>query len=371
MKRHARTLSVLLGSVLLSCPTLAAEQKKLIEFGWDEPDPAFMRGHVTGMERTPFDGCVFHINYSKPGGGQANFTWECWGKRTFTEAELKPALDDLKATRFRRFTHNFLRFNTTPADLDWFDDFSAVLANARLAARVAREGRCKGLLFDIEQYNAPLFDYRKQRDAGQKSWELYAAQVRRRGREVMAAFQQGYPNLTIFLTFGYCLPWNQTRGGQRALADCSYGLLAPFLDGMLEAAQGRARFVDGHELSYSYKDPMRFDTAYQTMKDGLLPIVRDPLRYRRFFSFGFGIWMDEDWRKKGWDEQDLSKNYFTPEALEASVHRALEVADEYVWIYTETPRWWSAEGKPVKLPAAYDAAVRRAREAVGRARPKR
>jgi hypothetical protein len=107
------------------------------------------------------------------------------------------------------------------------------------------------------------------------------------------------------------------------------------------------------------------------MKDGLLPIVRDPLRYRRFFSFGFGIWMDEDWRKKGWDEQDLSKNYFTPEALEASVHRALEVADEYVWIYTETPRWWSAEGKPVKLPAAYDAAVRRAREAVGRARPKR
>ena len=36
-------------------------------------------------------------------------------------------------------------------------------------------------------------------------------------------------------------------------------------------------------------------------------------------------------------------------------------ADEYVWIYTETPRWWSKEGGPVKLPKAYEEAVRKAR----------
>ncbi len=356
-------LGLLCGLLAFVAPAAAAQPpvKKLIEFGWDEPDTAFMRQHVAEMERTPFDGCVFHVNYAKPGGGQGNFTWECWSKRAFTEAELKPALDDLKATRFRRFTHNFLRFNTTPADLDWFDDHAAVMENARLAARVAREGRCKGLLFDIEQYNAPLFNYRKQRDAEKKSWEVYAAQVRQRGREVMSAFQAGYPDLTVFLTFGYCLPWHETRGGQRALADCSYGLLAPFLDGLVEAARGKARFVDGHELSYSYKDTTRFAPAYQTMKQGVLPIVRDAERYHQFFSLGFGIWMDEDWRKKGWDEKDSSKNFYPPEAFEASVRRALEVADEYVWIYTETPRWWSAEGKPLKLPEAYDAAVRRAR----------
>ena len=79
------------------------------------------------------------------------------------------------------------------------------------------------------------------------------------------------------------------------------------------------------------------------------------------FSFGFGIWLDEDWRKFGWDTNDLSKNFYSPVAFEASVRTALETADEYVWIYTETPRWWSAEGTPVKLPAAYDAAVRRVR----------
>ncbi|MBI2946870.1 MAG: hypothetical protein HYY23_04435 [Verrucomicrobia bacterium] len=350
--------------MLVGASLQAAERpvKKLIEFGWDEPDPAFIRGHLAEMEGTPFDGCVFHVNYARPGGGTGSFTWEAWGQRTFTEAELKPALDDLKAIHSRRFSHNFLRFNTTPAKLDWFDDHSAVIHNARLAAQVARLGSCAGVLFDIEQYEGPLFDYRKQRDAKEKSWEVYAAQVRRRGREVMSAFQSGDPNLTIFLTFGYCLPWAQSGGGKKALADCPYGLLAPFLDGMVEAAHVRVKIVDGHELSYGYKDPDRFPKAYETMRETLLPIVRDPEEYRRVFSFAFGIWMDQDWRKNGWNAEDTSKNYFTPETFEASVRKALEVSDEFVWIYTETPRWWSAEGKPVKLPEPYDAAVRRARK---------
>jgi hypothetical protein len=335
--------------------------KKLIEFGWDEPDTAFMRRHIGKMEQTPFDGCVFHVNFKDRTGATGNFTWQGWGERSFTEADLQTAMDDLKATPFRQFTHNFLRFNTTPAKLDWFEDHSAVIQNARLAALVARKGKCRGILFDIEQYEGPLFDYRKQRDRETKSWELYAAQARRRGREVMEAFQAGFPRVTIFLTFGYSLPWHESRQGRTSLAECHYGLLAPFLDGMLEAAREDARFIDGHELSYGYKDSDRFGQAYAAMRQQLLPIVADPKRYQRFFSFGFGLWMDNQWRKVGWDTADFSKNYFSPETFQSSLRRALEVADEYVWIYTETPRWWSNEGTPVKLPEAYLEAVRRAR----------
>ena len=65
--------------------------RKLIEFGWDEPDTAFMRAHIAAMQATPFDGCVFHVIYAKPGGGAGNFTWVCWGKRAFSEAELAAA----------------------------------------------------------------------------------------------------------------------------------------------------------------------------------------------------------------------------------------------------------------------------------------
>lgn len=334
--------------------------KKLIEFGWDEPDTAFMRKHIAEMEQTPFNGCVFHINYTKSDGSPGTFLWECWGSRAFQEREFSAAIEDLRQTPLKRFTHNFLRFNTVPGKIDWFDDFSAVLNNARLAAKIAREGRAAGILFDIEQYDGPLFNYRKQRDAGSKSWDEYAEQARRRGAEVMGAFQEGYPDLTIFMTWAMSLPYQQSGGDATKLADCDYGLLAPFLEGMLRAATGATRIVDGFESSYAYKDPSQFDAAWQTMTRGVLSMVADDQKYQQVVSPGFGVWMDYDWRKHGWNEQDFSMNFYTPEQFEKTLAKAWQTTDQYVWIYTETPRWWTADGKPAKLPDAYDQAVRRA-----------
>lgn len=293
-------------------PAPEAGRKQLIEFGWDEPDTGFLRRHINAMEQTPFDGCVFHAHFTGPDGQTGNFTWSGWGQRAFAEAELEAALDDLRATPFRRFTEDFLRFNTTPADVDWFDDFAPILANARLAARVARRGKCRGLLLDIEQYQGKLFDYRAQRDAKTKPWDEYAAQVRRRGREVMEAFQEGYPDLTVLLTFGYSLPWAPSEGGKRAPAECGYGLLAPFLDGMVEEARGKTRLVDGYELSYGYREPARFAAARRTMAEGLLPLVADAAKSRRVLSNGFGLWMDHDWRHRGWDVEDVSRTTSRP-----------------------------------------------------------
>ncbi len=284
------------------------------------------------------------------------------GQACLLRGRAAPALDELKATPYRRFTHNFLRFNTAPADLDWFDDFAAIVNNARLAAHVAREGRCAGLLFDIEEYESKLFTFSKQRDASTRSWDEYAAQARRRGREVMDAFQAGYPDLTVFLTFGYNLPRTTSDNGRKPLQDCSYGLLAPFLDGLVDAARGKTRLVDGCELAYGYKERSQFEKAYRLMREGVLPIVADNQKYNHVISAGFGLWLDLDWRKKGWNADDPTKNAFTPEAFEMSLRWALDRSDEYVWIYTETPRWWSEEGGRVKLPEAYVTAVRRARE---------
>ena len=362
--RRLALLSWLAGLMAFTAQAQLVELKgkKLIEFGWDEPGTAFLRAHMAEMQRTPFDGCVFHVDYRKPDGTKGSFTWQGWGQQVFTEADLRDALADLLATRFGRFKQNFLRFNTTPGKLDWFDDHTAVVTNARLAARLARDGRCAGILFDIEQYEGPLFNYRQQRDAKVKSWELYAAQARARGREVMQAFQEAYPRAARFsrLLAIRCRGRNPLRAS-KPLADCSYGLLAPFLDGMVEAAKGQVRLVDGYELSYGYKTAAQFSAARKSFHQELLPIVRDPQKYQRVFSLGFGLWLDQDWRKHGWDLDDFSKNYFSPETFQVSAREALRAADEYVWIYSETPRWWSNEGKPQKLPEAYDAAIRKAR----------
>jgi hypothetical protein len=360
-----------IGGTLFGCAAIpswvSTPAKRLIEFGWDEPDTAFLRRHVGQMEQTPFDGVVFHVNYTQPDGKPGDFLWEAWGKRAFTEAELATARAELQATPFDRFTHNFLRFNTSPGDVDWFEDFSAILANARLAARLARTGRAAGILFDTEQYQAPLFDYRKQRRADTTAWDAYADQVRRRGREIMEAFQSGYPDLTVFLTLGYGVPWLEMRSGAATLAACEYGLLAPFLDGMLETATGRARFVDGYEPTYFHnKDLEKFAAAYRMVTADVLPIVSDPARYRRLVSVGFGLFLDYDPQERIWNGVDGNQNYYTPAAFEASVRTALEVADEYVWIYTQVPRWWSPAGAAVNLPAGYTDALRRALQDVQR-----
>jgi hypothetical protein len=366
-RREILTLGLGIGCSLLGCatvpPRLGEARKKLIEFGWDEPDTVFLRRHLAQMERTPFDGCVFRVTSSRPDSTLGPFLWEAWGRHAFGDDELQSALDDLQATPFHRFTDNFLRFNVTPGDVDWFEDFSAVVANAGLAARIACAGKAKGILFDVEQYVSPLFTYRKQSRVGTVAWEEYAAQARRRGREVMEAFQGGYPDLLVFLTFGYSQPWRETRGGLKPLAECEYGLLAPFLDGLVDAARGNTRFVDGYEPAYFHnKDTRVFAIARRVITRDVLAIVADPSAYRQRFSVSFGLWMDFESATRGWDGVDASKNFYSPEEFEQSVRVALECADEYVWIYSEIPRWWSAGGPPVNLPVAYADTLRRARQ---------
>ena len=346
-------LATALGLIVALTPARGdepAKPKVLIEFGWDEPDTAFLRQNIAAMERTPFDGCVFHAVAESADGRLADLAWKAWGKRGFSEAELTEAFDDLKATRLSRFTHNFLRFNTTPADLDWFDDHAAVLANARLAARLARAGRSRGILLDTEQYQGQLFNYGKQRDRGTKTLRAYDDKARLRGRELMAAFQDGFPGLTVLLTFGPSLVRAKTDGGKIPREDTEYGLLVPFLEGMAEARRGDSRIVDGHEPSYGYRDVNRFDAALEAIRSATPKL-----------DAGFGLWLDYDHPKHGWDAEHTARNYFTPDAFETSLRAALERSDGIVWVYTEKPRWWSKDGGTVKLPEAYVAAIRRAR----------
>ena len=342
-------------------PSAADTAKKLIEFGWDEPDPRFMREHIAQLLRTPFDGCVFHLTFRNPSGRDDNFAWRVWSRGAFPDSAVQRGLDDLRATRFGRFRYNFLRINVTPANFDWFDDHGAVLHNVNLAARVARAAGCPGLLFDTEPYQKPLWWYEKQRDTTAHGWDGYAAQAHRRGREVIEAMQAGYPDLTVILTFGYSMSWEKRPGGLGALRQSEYGLLAPFLDGMFAGARGRTTIVDGYEQSYGYRDTTKFTRAYHRVRFELLPIVADTAAYARHLSVGFGLWMDLDWKRFGWDTLATDRNFFTPAAFERAECAALRTADRYVWVYTEAPRWWSEAGKPVQLPAAYDSAVRHPR----------
>ena len=342
-------------------PGTGTAGKLLIEMGWDQPDTRFMRDHIAQLQASPFDGCVFHVGGLSPHGHRGDFTWGTWGRRRFTEAEVESARQDLLATDFGRFRSNFLRVNVTPGDLDWFEDHSAVMANLELAARLARDGGCPGILLDTEPYMSALWDYREQVRYWPHTWDEMAAQVHTRGQEAIRALERGYPGLTIFMTYAWSMPLEQSVGYRRKLADTQYGLLVPFLNGMLEAASDGVVFVDGHEQSYPYRERQRFAAKADSMRHAVRRLTQHPDKYARQLSVGFGIWLDYDSHNRGWDPDDPARNYFTPEAFGVSVRAALDHADRYVWIYTQQPRWWTPEGGPRALPAAYDSVLRAVR----------
>jgi hypothetical protein len=373
--------AVFLAAVVALAPS-GPPAKKLLQWGWDQPDTAYLRDHLAEMERSPFDGCVFGVRYVSAGTA-GSFSWEAWGRRRFTASDLASAFADLRALRPRRFTELFLRLNVTPGDVGWFQDHSAIVANARLAAELARVGRARGVLLDVEQYRGQLFDYRRQPLAEAYGWNAYARQVRLRGREVMAALEDGYPGLTLFLTFGHSLPWaqiiapaplggsepygagparNLPLGARRSLGAVSYGLLAPFVDGLLEGARGGTRVVDGFELSYGFKDAKEFAAARRLVFREAVSIAIAPASYRRRLRLGFGLWLDYDWHRRGWRTDDLERNYFSPATFDGAVRAALAATDEYVWVYAETPRWWPTAATDASVPEAYRRVLRRVRD---------
>ena len=77
----------------------------------------------------------------------------------------------------------------------------------------------------------------------------------------MASMQEGFPGLTVMLTFGPSLLCSHPQDVEMPLEVSPYGLLVPFVDGLIDAAQGKTRIVDGFERSYGYREAAKFEQA--------------------------------------------------------------------------------------------------------------
>jgi len=338
--------------------------KKIIEFGWDVPDTAYLREHIRDMEKLPFDGVVLRMHGARDGekvDGYTVFRKEAWQRSWFEQCAA-----DLRATTFSRFTDNFLLAWTTPGTPDWFsdEDWRAVTNNIAILAWVARQGGLKGICFDPEPYgeHSP-WAYADQPQAERYTWNEYRAQVRKRGAEFIRAIAAEYPDVTVLMLFGGSIVGGALEQADpvEALATEGYGLLPSFIDGMLDALPPDALIVDGCEPGYYMEQRAAFLEAYHRMKQQVLAVISPQNwdKYRTQVSAGFGLYPDRSWRdeKWGWHVDDPSKNYYTPAEFEDNLGNAVEVADRYVWVYTEALNWWT--GKDV--PPAYEQAIREVR----------
>jgi hypothetical protein len=257
----------------------------------------------------------------------------------------------LKATRFHQFRRNFIQVISSPG-VDWFDpDWSAVADNAKVMARIARQGGCAGLMLDPEEYTQKLWTYSALPEDRRKQFsrEQYAAQVLKRGEEFIRAINSEFPKITILFLLGPSYPVGRD----------DYDLLAPFVEGMSRAAARGTKIVDGYEQCYSCREQADFERGRQRMKSESRELFQDKSAFDRVMRVGFGLWMDYNSGRRGWDTTDFSRNFFTPEQFGKAVRQALTLSDDdgFVWIYSERFNWWTGE----HLPDAYVTAVEQAR----------
>jgi len=364
------TISALAALALMATARAAPLEKKIIEFGWDVPDTAYIREHIRDMERLPFDGVVLRMYGTRDGervDGYTVFRKEAWQRGWFAQCA-----EDLCAVEFRTLTDNFILAWTTPGTVDWFsdDDWRAVCSNIATLAWVAKAGRLKGICFDPEPYGEHNpWQYDKQPHAAQYTFEQYRAQVRKRGAQFMGGIAAEYPEVTVLMLFGASIVGGALTEGDPAEAlkgEC-YGLLPFFIDWMLDALPASAVIVDGCEPGYYMEQRAAFLEAYHRMKQSALAVIspENRAKYQTQVLAGFGLYPDRNWNQPawGWHPDEPTKNYYTPEEFKQNLTNAVEVSDRYVWVYTEALNWWT--GKDV--PPGYAEAIREVREAPARA----
>lgn len=346
MKRasmHAIAMFVL---TLVNPSAVSSAEPKLIQMGWDTPTPTEAAKVIDAMQKVPFDGVVFqltangHHDTTDAKNRMQSFVYRCWGKEKLKADEFSEAIDAMKKTKWGRLTDNFLNLWTKPGTVDWFsDDYDAVIQNAALLARAAKETGCKGILFDTEMYTPPVPVWSFKPDNPlKKTFAEYQQQVRKRGREFMQAVNKEYPDITIMLTFGYSQAFEKVKLPKfGSLEKVDYALLPSFLDGMLEAATPETIIYDGWEDAYAYKGEAAFVKAREKiLVEGLEKWTALPEKYRKQYRASFGLWVDLDYGTLyPWDVKNFARNYFTPEEFAFSLHSAFKHTDRYVWIWSQ------------------------------------
>lgn len=363
--------------------------KKLIKWGQDSPTSAYLRKNIREMEKWNFDGICIDPDLRRDGKTAFLSPGHLFSTRRFTYEELRHIVDDVKATKFTRFTDNFLVMGMcveplvfrkadwsydpatdppmeTVSSPDWFNDaeFQILVDNWVLAARICREAGLKGFMIDMEQWGSTEgktprpWNYRFLRNhngEGYPSFEVCARKWRERGKQLMTALVKEYPSIVMLnyqgsQQFSYDgIRWAANPDPKLSpLANADYGLCASFIDGLLAGipANSKATFVDGGPLYHATLSKRYQDYRNVSFK-GSLKRSAVPAAFKKHARLGFATWVDGrgylpyDWSQKA----PYFSNQFTPAELEHSLYFSLLNSDKYSWIWSEKAIFFPQSGK--------------------------
>ncbi len=348
MKPITFILSLLFGASLLVSACNQASSiiktpgtKKIIEFGWDKPRPDQLTS--AKLEQSIFDGVVFRSIIGD----------KIIVPQIIPEHDFDLDISALKKINSSKLANSFYLINVNSDTWDWFDDtiWAAAEQNLFQHARVAKQGGLRGIMFDPEVYQFDLWAYASQPQKSGHSFQAFETQLRKRGAQTMRAFERAYPGITILSLYAFSafeIPPNATYQSAHASLETngSLGLYAAFTEGMLEAASDQAVLIDGNETSYYHFHPNDFDAARTYALNDAQVFVAPALhaKFNRQFKFSNAIYIDgtmnffDSARFFGYYLQNDVERY---NLIAHNIYHGLRVSDEFVWVYSETPNWWT------------------------------
>jgi hypothetical protein len=330
--------------------------KLILQYGFDVPTTNFVRANIADMEKVPFDGITISDGLG----------WRAWSRNKLAETDIAKTVENLKATRFKKFKHNLIPLITYFPDdqsiVDWFEpEWSNIAYNAALIARSAKQGKCAGIVFDAEQYgNYKMWNYEGALKS--RPFEEVSAKVKERGREFIRAINKEFRNPVILVLWAYELPIVYPGGPGELPA---YPLLMSFLDGIIDAATPGTVLVDGYEYAYGYISQKAFMAGRKMIKDTARNKISSvPEAFDKHVQYGCPVYPDM-WSSQilSYDIDNPENNLFTPEYFRTALYNAMTASDKYVWVYNEHLRWFSSDPRmPANAPKPYIDAIDLARK---------
>ncbi len=311
----------------------SAKGKKFIASGWHMPDAAYIREHIQDMEKIPYDGLIF------------GYFYPFFPNMRNQQGDLAKYVENVKATKFGRFTDNFIGVESgNDGTFDWFDDASCrdMIANWRALARAAKQAGMKGMKFDPECYEGPSpFNFETLKQHENKTPEEYEKQVQKVAGQIVEAMNEEYPNITLLFYFG-----PSVAGYPRNLKGWC-GMMPAFVDGMIKNAKPGFKIVDGFEQAYGYRTEKQYAEGRAKMV-ATAPHSAFPSAYRKHVQVGFSFWPDQmagnpTIGRKSFNVDDITLNYYVPDEVAYAANNSLRYTDEYVWMWAESFDVWNRQ----------------------------
>jgi hypothetical protein len=408
----------------------------IVTSGSAAPDTCYLSRNAATLQRVPLDGVATWIATPVPvqiegkletprlasgrlarhrsGDDRADVGQTLAHRRRISESHIAPAIADLQSADFNRFDSNFIHCITgnAPGPMNWFDDqwWNTICHNIGMLAKAAKQGACRGLLIDPEVYSYAWWGYPMltETDGGTYNYrrgnrEFYQGKtvsqvqdkVRQRGREFAQAINAQFkdPVLMFFHAAGYTARQvlHDPLGRWPTIDEAPFGLMVPFIDGMLEGSTDQTIIVDCTSQSKWWVDRPQLEAARKLVKEDARSLSQVPELYdqkmRVGFTYRLGVHPQEEaiGEQKGvpppyeswmYNPAAPDKNFFSPEKLEETLKLALEIGDGYVLFWNYRANWWldsptavGADGAPVLkksrwVPPVYWQALENARNAV-------